>query len=86
MPNKNNIKNSYSCPNNIYKIIDNHNKKLINNLDWKNNDNLKHACNCKVQNDCPLGNKCNLDNIVYQANISARENDNNDKVYRGMTR
>ena len=81
---KNHVKTRYSCSNNISKVIDNHNKKLKNKLDWNNNDNLKHACNCKIQNKCPLGNKCNLDDMVYQANISAKENDNNDKAYRGM--
>ena len=32
--NTNNVKISYSCTNNSYKIIDNHNKKLINKPDW----------------------------------------------------
>ena len=35
--------------------------------------------------NAPLENKCNLDNTVYQANISAKENDNIDKAYIGMT-
>ena len=86
--NKNNVKISYPCTNNISKRIDNHNKKLINKLDWNSydiNDSLKHACNCKIKNECPLGNKCNLDNIIYQANISAKKNDNDDKAYIGMT-
>ena len=38
-----------------------------------------------MQNECPLENKCNLENIVYQANISAKENHNMDKAYVGMT-
>ena len=29
--------------------------------------------------------KCNLDNIIYKANISTKEIDNNDKAYIGMT-
>ena len=37
------------------------------------------------KNECPLRNKCNLDNIIYQANISANNNDNKDKAYIGMT-
>ena len=49
--NKNNIKISYFCTNNISKITDNHNKKLINKLDWNNNDNLKHSCNCNIKNE-----------------------------------
>ena len=81
---RNNIKISYFCTNNISKIIDNYNKKLINELDLNNNDNLKHSCNCKIKNECPLGNKCNLGNIVYQANVSAKENDNNDRYYNPL--
>ena len=46
---KNNIKISYSCTNNISKIIDCHNKKLINKLDWNNNNNLKYSCNYKIK-------------------------------------
>ena len=76
---------SYYCPNNICKIIDNHNKKLINKLDWNYKEKIKHSCNCKLQNECSLENKCNLNNILYQANISAKENDNIDKAYVGMT-
>ena len=80
--NKNNVKIIYSCTNNIYKISDNH-KKLINKLNWNNNDNLRHSYNCRIKNECPLGNKCNLDNITYHANISVKESNNNDKAYIG---
>ena len=85
MINKNNVNINYSCTNNISKIIDYHNKKLINKLNCFNKDNLKHACNCKKQNEFPLENKYNLDNIVYQANIPAREIDTIDKACIGMT-
>ena len=81
--NKNNVKISYSCTNNISKIIDNQ-KKLINKLDWNNNDNLKYSCNFRIKDEYPLGNKCNLDNIVYQTNISTKENDYKDKASIGM--
>ena len=83
--NKNNVEISYSCTNNISKIIDNHNKKLINKLDWNNNDNLKHSRNCKMENECPLENKCNLDNILSQANISTNEKHTNGKACIDMT-
>ena len=33
-----------------------------------------------MQDECLLGNKWNIDYIVYQANFSAQENDNNDKT------
>ena len=82
MIDKNNVKISYSCTNNISKIIDNLNKKLVNKLNWNNNDNLKHSSKIK---EFPLGNKCNLNNIIYQANISTKEYDNNGKAHMGMT-
>ena len=81
--NTNNVKISYSCTNNISKIIDNH-KKLINKLDWNNKENLKQSCNCKINKECFLGNKFNLNNITYQANVSTKENDTNEKTYIGM--
>ena len=82
---KNNVKICYSCTNNISKMIDNH-KKLIDKLNWNNNDNnLRHLCNCKIKDECQLGNKCNLNNIIYQANISTKENYTNEKAYIGMT-
>ena len=46
---KNNVKISYSCTNDISKITDNHSKKLMNKLNWNNNDNLKHLCNFKIK-------------------------------------
>ena len=83
--NKNNVKIIYSCSNNMYEIIGYHKKKLINKLYCYNNDKLKHSCNCKTKNECSLGNKCNLENIIYQANISTKENVNNGNASIGMT-
>ena len=56
-------------------------------MDWNNQDNLRNSCNCKIKNKYPIGNKCNLDNITHQANISTKENDNNNnnKAYIDMT-
>ena len=45
----------------------------------------KHSCNWKIKKECLQGNKCNLNNIIYQANISTKENDTNEKAYIGMT-
>ena len=68
------------CTNNI----SNDNKKIINELNWNNKDNLKHTCTCKIHNEYSLENRCNFDNIVYQANISIQENNNIYKAYIGM--
>ena len=80
-----NIKVSYSCTNNTSKIIDDHNQKLMNNLDWNNNDKSKQSCNCKIKKKWPQRNKCNLNNIIHQANISTEENESNEKIYIGIT-
>ena len=69
----------------ISTIIDNPYKKIINVLDWNNQDDSKHLSNCKLKNECPLGNKYNLDHNIYRANISTKENDTNNKLYIGMT-
>ena len=47
--NKYNVKISYYCKNNISELIDNHNEKLINKMDWNNNENLRHSCDCKIK-------------------------------------
>ena len=36
-----------------------------------------------MKNECPLGNNSNLYNIIYQANISTKQNYNN-KALVGM--
>ena len=82
---KNNEKISYSCTNNISKIIYYHYKKSIDKIYWNNNDKSKQSCNCKIKNECPLGNTCNLNNILYQSNISTKETNTNGKAYIGIT-
>ena len=51
---RNNVKISYSCTNNISKIIDNHSEKLINKLNWNNNGNLRHSGNYKIKMNAHL--------------------------------
>ena len=83
--NKNNVKISYSCTNNISKIIDNHNKELINKINWNNKVNKNMHVIVKYKMNAPLENKCNLDNTEYQSNISTKENHNIDKTYIVIT-
>ena len=78
--NRNNVKTSYSCTNNISRIIYNHNKKFIDKLYRNNYDKLKQFCNCKIKNECLQGNKCNLNDIIYQVNISTKETNTNEKA------
>ena len=56
--NRNTVKVSYSCTENIIQIIKGNNNKLISP---KNVEDL--PCNC--QNECPLNGKCRTQDVVY---------------------
>ena len=59
--NKNTVKVSYCCTQNVASIIKSHNKKLINT-------SIKNTlpCNCRKKHECPLDGKCRAENIVYK--------------------
>ena len=79
--NKNNIKVSYSCMENMGAIISKHNKKILSNND--NNDKL---CNCRSQRNCPLDNKCLTTSLIYNAQVtSTTSNQTATKNYIGLT-
>ena len=61
---------------NIDQIIKNHNRKILNKTDNKNNT---RNCNCRVPNQCPVNNECLTENVVYQATLPSGVN------YIGMT-
>ena len=63
--NKNNIKVSYSCMDNMKKIINSHNKYVASKKDQVN----QNLCNCRNPDNCPLDNKCLTSKIVYSAEI-----------------
>ena len=77
--NKNTVKISYSTTKNISRIIAAHNRKLINP---KTND-IK-GCNCRggIEN-CPAQGKCQESGILYQADVTAENEDI--KTYIGAT-
>ena len=52
--NRNDVKISYSCIDNIKNIISSHNKAIT---DFCNEINGK-TCNCRNKSRCPLDNKC----------------------------
>ena len=82
MFNRNTVKVSYSCMNNIRSIITNHNTRI----NRKNQTQVISAdnCNCWNKEACPLQNKCMSKDIVYKATIST-SNTNDTKHYIGMT-
>ena len=77
--NRNNVKVSYSCMQNIKATINNHNINILHQ-----NNEIKDECNCGNKKYCPLGGKCLSPNIVYQGKITSTQPDYNDKVYFGV--
>ena len=58
--NKNTLKVSYSCSQNMTQIINSHNRKA---KQPKKEESL--SCNCRQKNDCPMDGKCRTINTVY---------------------
>ena len=52
--NKNTVKLSDSCMNNVQQIINSHNKTILTSTAENNNK----LCNCREKNSCPLNGKC----------------------------
>ena len=72
--NKNNIKVSYRCMDNMEKLVKKHNNNLL-----RKNDTNKQNCNCRANNTCPLDGKCLSSNIVYSAEVLIGNNQHEDK-------
>ena len=67
--NRNTLKLSYRCMNNVKAIISNHNKAVIN----KSSNSPVQAINtynCCNKGSCPLDGKCNEQNFIYQAEVT----------------
>ena len=76
--NRNTVKLSYSCMDNMAATIKAHNNKILNR-----EQNLgDETCNCRKKQDCPLPGKCTAQNVVYEAKVSTS---NDDKYYIGLT-
>ena len=56
--NRNTVKVSYSCTQNMSSMIKSHNKKVINK-DVKESK----SCNCRVKSECPLNGQCQVTDI-----------------------
>ena len=79
--NKNTIKVSYSCMDNMEKIIKSHNVKIMKNDEVTN----ERTCNCQVKANCPLNGKCLSENIAYLAEVQHKTNNIPNKFYIGVT-
>ena len=77
---------SYSCTDNLEKIIKRHNRRVIKKNQKKKQESNTKECNCRNINECPLQNKCQKENVVYKATISSLENPNITKHYIGLSK
>ena len=68
---------SYSCFPNIGSIVSSHNKKILYS------DNNEYGCNCNKKNKCPLDNKCLTPRIVYRADVTNNQTQEQ-KFYYGI--
>ena len=72
--NRNTVKVSYSCTQNMSSMIKSHNKKVINK-DVKESK----SCNCRVKSECPLNGQCQVTDIIYKCTVLSPGKSN--KVY-----
>ena len=70
--NRNTLKVSYSCMNNIKTTISSHNKAEISKLS-KPPEEGKSNCNCWNKHSCPMDGNCNKSNIIYQAEVTTSQ-------------
>ena len=59
--NRNMVKVSYSCTENMANVIKSHNKKAA-----MSNKKSVTACNCRNKGDCPLDGLCQTNDIIYK--------------------
>ena len=81
--NRNTIKLSYSCMENMGSIIKSHNSKILRTGQPQEKEPAK-TCNCpKTRKDqCPLQQQCMTANVIYKATVSTSSGDMN---YIGST-
>ena len=68
--NKNNIKISYSCTENVRTIIAAHNKKILSK-----NESTTELCNCRDNKSCPLDNKCQTTSVIFKCEVTAPDHE-----------
>ena len=70
----------------MHSILNNHNRKLLDELNRNSGGPDVVSCNCRSKGECTLGGQCNMKNVVYQAGISPMEHDNDgERVYIGIS-
>ena len=77
--NKNNLKVSYRCMDNMGRIIKSHNAKI------GKPEEEPEPCNCQASRTCPLDGNCTVSNVIYQAEVYLNDRDP-PKVYIGLVK
>ena len=72
--NRNTVKLSYSCMQNVKSIISMHNRSKANKSEPTQIDKDQTLCNCQSSRQCPLEKKCLTKGIVYQATVTRQDN------------
>ena len=78
--NKNTVKLSYSCMENVENIIKKHNAKILKGSKMAEKINSEN-CNCRKKAECPLSGNCQNKCIVYKAEVKTSEQT---KIYYGV--
>ena len=76
--NRNTVKVSYSCTENVTQIIKGHNKNVTKRTVQK-----QLVCNCHNKQDCPVNGNCRKENVIYKCTAWTPSNEK--KVYLGLT-
>ena len=79
--NKNTVKVSYSCMQNMNSIIKSHNDRTIKKAE-STNEPAKKSCNCREKANCPLSGNCLTPAVVYKATVT---HGNQTRTYIGNT-
>ena len=77
--NRNTLKVSYSCTQNLETLIAAKNAKILSTPEVEEEKN----CNCGKNSTCPLGGKCMIKDLVYQSTIDQADGISN--TYIGLT-
>ena len=80
--NRTNVKVSYSCLDNIGKMVKKHNSAIMREADPN-----ERMCNCprNTRDNCPLDGQCYIKNVVYNVEVSTN-NSNPSKDYIGISK
>ena len=70
---------------NIKRFINKHNKRILTrNAEQNNTTNDTRTCNCRRPDECPAAGKCLTKSVVYQADVTTKNNGER-KSYIGIT-